>query len=212
MSLRTIVFLRRNGALGLGHVGWAFELRTGWFSAGAVENIKGAAYAPPQQMDLWTKHTLNPINAMLHQYHPYNEYKVFTIPQPRPWDAWETILWISQQPFIVLTRNCVDDAYDVLRAYGDQRVLLPSKALIPNVWYDRLPGETNHITPHSRIALIRLAAIARLTPISGDHELIIPVNAKGKRPAWRHEGTAPWKALQEALTLQSNNEDSLPTP
>ncbi|MGZ3643359.1 MAG: hypothetical protein ACXVCM_05855 [Ktedonobacteraceae bacterium] len=37
---RAVVFVRRLGANGLGHIGWAFEWNNGWFNTGSVENKK----------------------------------------------------------------------------------------------------------------------------------------------------------------------------
>lgn len=48
---RVLVFVRRTGANGLGHIGWAFEWMNGWFNAGSVENSKGKPFADPAAMD-----------------------------------------------------------------------------------------------------------------------------------------------------------------
>jgi hypothetical protein len=47
---RAIVFIRRMGATGLGHIAWAFEWYNGWFNAGSVENATNKPYAMPEEM------------------------------------------------------------------------------------------------------------------------------------------------------------------
>ena len=82
-GLRAVVAVRRNGAMGMGHVGWAFEWPTGWFNAGSVENRIGGAYEPPGKTDFWSVHTQTPL-ASLFEFGPtYDEFKVFNVPAPQ---------------------------------------------------------------------------------------------------------------------------------
>ena len=112
-GLRAVVAVRRNGAMGMGHVGWAFEWPTGWFNAGSVENRIGGAYEPPGKTDFWSVHTQTPL-ASLFEFGPtYDEFKVFNVPAPHPKDAWKTVVWVSRLHYAVQRRNCSDAAYDI---------------------------------------------------------------------------------------------------
>ena len=48
---RAVVFVRRLGANGLGHIGWAFEWKNGWFNTGSVENKTNKPFAKAEDMD-----------------------------------------------------------------------------------------------------------------------------------------------------------------
>jgi uncharacterized membrane protein HdeD (DUF308 family) len=56
-GLRALAFVRHSGAMGMGHVGWAFEWPNGWFNCGSVENRSSSAYQPAGKADFWTAHT-----------------------------------------------------------------------------------------------------------------------------------------------------------
>jgi len=103
---RAVVFVRRLGANGLGHIGWAFEWNNGWFNTGSVENKTNKAFVKPEEMGFWTAHTLDPIETMRRQNSTYDEYRLFYIAQPRPKEAWKTAIWESRQPYYALRHNC----------------------------------------------------------------------------------------------------------
>ena len=67
---RAVVFVRRSGANGLGHIGWAFEWHNGWFHAGSVENPAGKISAKPPDMGFWAAHTLEPVALMRNKATP----------------------------------------------------------------------------------------------------------------------------------------------
>ena len=64
MKMCAVVFVRRTGARGLGHVGWAFECGDGTFDAGSVENPRHSLRTSPHDMGFWTIRTHDPIKPM----------------------------------------------------------------------------------------------------------------------------------------------------
>jgi uncharacterized membrane protein HdeD (DUF308 family) len=191
---RAIVFVRRPGANGLGHIAWSFEWHNGWFNAGSVENATGKPYARPEEMGFWAMHTLDPVAAMQKQSSTYDEYKLFYVSQPCPKEAWRTVIWESRQPYFALRHNCNDVAYDVLRAYGTTELLDPAQEHIPNDWYDALPGRSYTIAEHPVIP-VQLHRMSRRELSTREIELTIPPRIKGVPPPWRMHGWRAWEEL-----------------
>ncbi|MGZ3646500.1 MAG: hypothetical protein ACXVCM_21935, partial [Ktedonobacteraceae bacterium] len=195
---RAIVFVRHIGANGLGHIGWAFEWNNGWFNAGSVENSAGKAFAKPDDMGFWTAHTLDPIGAMQKQALTYDEYKVYYVTEPRPKDAWKTVIWESRQPYSVLRHNCNDVAYDVLRAYGVTELLDPVEGLVPNDWFDAQPGP-GYIIKETPVIPIHLHLMSKRELIRKEILLTIPQHVQGTPPPWRVNGWRAWYELNYTL-------------
>ncbi len=193
---RAVVFVRRPGANGLGHIGWTFEWTNGWFNAGSVENESRKALAQPQDMGFWSAHTLDPIGAMQKQLMTYDEYKVFYVTQPRPKDAWKTVIWESRQPYTVVRHNCSDVAYDILRAYGVTELLDPVEGLVPNDWYDALPGRSYVIEENPTIPL-HLHQMSKRDLATKEIMLTIPKHMQGTPPPWRVNGWRSWQELYD---------------
>ena len=193
---RAVVFVRRLGATGLGHIAWAFEWNNGWFNTGSVENKKNMPFVIPEEMGFWAAHTLDPIATMHNQNSLYDEYKLFFVTQPRPKEAWKTAIWESRQPYYALRHNCNDVAYDILRAYGAIELLDPAQEHVPNDWYDALPGPSYKIAEHPVIP-VHLRKMSQRELATREILLTIPSRVKGTPPPWRQRG---WRAMQE-LTL-----------
>jgi hypothetical protein len=193
---RAVVFVRRVGANGLGHIGWAFEWNNGWFNTGSVENRTNKPYAKPEEMGFWTAHTLDPIATMRGQNSTYDEYKLFYIAQPGPKDAWKTAIWESRQAYFALRHNCNDVAFDILHAYGANELVNPSEEHVPNDWFDALPGSSYKIAEHPVIPL-RLHKMSQRELATREILLTIPEHIQGIPPIRDQRG---WRAMQE-LTL-----------
>ncbi len=193
---RAVVFVRRLGANGLGHIGWAFEWNNGWFNTGSVENKKNKPYVKPEEMGFWAAHTLDPIATMYNQNSMYDEYKLFYVEQPGPKEAWSIAIWESRQPYSALRHNCNDVVYDILRAYGASELLDPAQEHVPNDWYDALPGLSYKIADHPAIP-VRLHKMSLRELATSEILLTIPAHIQGTPPPWRQRG---WRAMQE-LTL-----------
>jgi uncharacterized membrane protein HdeD (DUF308 family) len=196
---RAVVFVRRSGAKGLGHVGWAFEWRTGWFNTGSVENGSNAAFAPPDKMDFWTTHTLYPVATMQAIPAGYDEFKIFHAAEPDPKLAWSTVVWLSRQGYSVVRRNCSDCAYDVLRAYGVATLVDTAQENVPNRWYDALPGRSYPILAGVEIPLNpeRAAKLAQL-PVH-EIKLHIPAYIQAAAPPWRARGGRAWYEARQRV-------------
>jgi uncharacterized membrane protein HdeD (DUF308 family) len=190
---RAVIFIRHAAAFGLGHVGWAFEWHNGWFNAGAVENEQEKVIASPQEMGLWSAHTLDPSGAMQKQLGSYDEYKVFYITQPRPKEAWRTVIWESRQPYTFVRHNCCDVVYDILRAYGTSGLPDPVEEPVPNDWYDALPGRSYLLAEFQTIPL-HLCQMSKHELATREIMLTIPERVLGTPPPWRVNG---WRAWQE---------------
>jgi uncharacterized membrane protein HdeD (DUF308 family) len=195
---RAIVFVRHPGANGLGHIGWAFEWNNGWFNAGSVENKERKPFAQPQEMGFWSAHTLDPIGVMQKQPVPYDEYKIFYVKQPCPKGAWMTVIWESREPYVILRHNCVDVAYDILRAYGATDLLDPAEEVVPNDWYDALPGRSYVIEENPAIPL-HLHKMSKRELATKEILLTIPPHVNGTPPPWRVNGWRAWQELNRAL-------------
>jgi uncharacterized membrane protein HdeD (DUF308 family) len=196
---RAVVFIRRSGAQGLGHVGWAFEWRTGWFNAGSVENRSSAAFAAPEKMDFWTTHSLRPVATMQDQPPGYDEFKVFHVANPHPKEAWKTVVWISRQPYSVVRRNCSDSAFDVLRSYGVANLIDTAQENVPIRWYDALPARSYPIRADTEIP-IDPARVARLSRLSvREVSLNIPSHIKTVPPPWHARGGRAWYEVRQRV-------------
>ncbi len=195
---RAIVFVRHIGANGLGHIGWAFEWKNGWFNAGSVENSAGKPFAKPEDMGFWSVHTLDPIAAMQRQVLPYDEYKVYFVTEPKPKDAWKTVVWESRQPYLVLRHNCNDVAYDILRAYGVTELLDPVEGLVPNDWYDAQPGPS-YIIEETPTIPVHLHLMSKRELLRREITLTIPQRVQGTPPPWRVNGWRAWSELNYTL-------------
>jgi len=150
MALKAAVYVRRSGAFGLGHVGWCFGVDATLFDAGSVENPQGTPVTPPDQMGFWNCGTTIPSVAFRHR--GYDFFKVFTVAKPDVAAALNAVQSVREQPYFVLGRNCMDDTYDVLRAFG---LLLPPPYLawFPNVWFDELKPVAQPLTNEPTLRL-----------------------------------------------------------
>ena len=128
----------------------------------------------------------------------YDEYKVFYVTQPRPKDAWKTVIWESRQPYSVFRHNCNDVAYDILRAYGVTELLDPVEGLVPNDWYDAQPGPSYIIQEISTIP-IHLHLMSKRELVMKEIMLTIPPRIQGTPPSWRVNGWRAWYELNYTL-------------
>ena len=143
-------FIRRNGASGAGHVGWAFEYTRGNSIIGAIENFQGTPFGDPGHKGMWhrlvsNQKVLNYFKAM-----DYDEYKMFELPENMiNADAAVAVLkWWEQQPYNILVGNCLHATYDILKRYG---VMLPKadwERILPNNWYNQIPGRSLVVVPN----------------------------------------------------------------
>jgi hypothetical protein len=179
-----MVFVRRSGALGLGHVGWGYQYSDGSYDEGAVENQSGMAVDPPGQNGFWNLQVTDPLADM--RKLNYDAYKTIPVSVALPNLADDTVAWLSHQWYVALGSNCVDFVYDALRSYGAD-LPWPLLHLVPNDWFDAIQG--NEI------------AIPKLAPAAAPSGLpISKLPGTPKTPAWRQPGTPEWMELKNALS------------
>lgn len=131
--MRAAAFVRFPAADGLGHLGWAFDYSDARANAGAVEDPQGAMTVGPTAMGYWDEFLTNPVSAMTAM--GYSALKYVDLQKANPVAAYRVAKWIGTQPYNLIGRNCLDDTYDVLRAYGVPELPLPSHELSPDLWF-----------------------------------------------------------------------------
>ncbi len=70
----------------------------------------------------------------------YDDVKFVDVGEANPVSAYETVLWIEKHTYIAILRNCLDDVYDVLRAYGVSDLEPPSHDWFPKNWFAHFRG------------------------------------------------------------------------
>jgi hypothetical protein len=128
----------------------------------------------------------------------YDEYKVFYVVHPLPKEAWKTVIWESRQPYSVVRHNCNDVAYDILRAYGASELLDPVEGLVPNDWYDSLPGPSYVIEENPTVP-VHLHKMSKHDLATKEIMLTIPDHIQGTPPPWRVNGWRAWQELNDTL-------------
>lgn len=146
----------------LGHVGWGFELPDGQWMVAAVE---GDQWVNGNRLNgFWSyrvpglQQALQVFANMVHQGAEYNYYKFLTVTD-QVWPdldaAMHVMAWVSAQRYELFGRNCMNSAYDVLRAFSrgghfNGRVLpSPEHNWIPNGWFNaiQVPDHDFHYLP-----------------------------------------------------------------
>jgi len=146
----SVVFVRRNATLGIGHVGWGFLIHFGedettslsgdnnLWEIGAVENHSGSPIAPPLADGYWHERTSEPLAPVAQR--GYDHYKVIPVSNIDLGAAFRAEAVVRDRPYIAAVSNCMNDVYSILKAYGVPDLPDPSKLAnwIPNTWYDHI--------------------------------------------------------------------------
>lgn len=180
--MRAAAFIRYHSGDGFGHVGWAFEVRSDLVDAGSVENHRGHLFTPASRMGFWNGCFHDAIVQMRER--GYDDLKWVEVPNADPLLAYRTALWIRRNAYRVLHRNCEDDVYDVLRAYGVAGLPLPSLLWFPKSWFKRFAGTLEHLN-----------AYAWPDAPDGEPEPAAIESAQPWQPTWRR----PWHPHFHAL-------------
>lgn len=184
--MRAAVFVRYHSGDGFGHVGWAFETGDS-VDAGSVENHSGHIFTPATEMGFWNGCFSDPVAEMRRR--GYNDLKWAEVENADPLRAYRTVAWIKHEAYKALHRNCEDDVYDVLRAYGVQNLTAPTLIWFPKSWFKRFHGALEHLPEFAWPRRPREAARASLPAIDA---------AEPWRPTWRR----PWHPHFHALKLR----------
>jgi hypothetical protein len=173
--VRAACFIRYRSGDGFGHVGWAFDMGDGTVNAGSVENHGGHIFTPASKMGFWDACFADPVAAMAD--HGYDDLKWMQVDRPDPLLAYRTVRWIEHEAYKALHRNCEDDVYDVLRAFGVRDLVLPSLVWFPKSWFRRLRGTLEHVNAYTWPQ-------ARASILHGDGG----ISGQAWQPTWRR----PW--------------------
>ena len=143
-------FIRRNGANGAGHVGWAFEHSPGKSIIGAIENFSGGPFTDPNHKGMW--HRMAPNNKVLNYFKAmnYDEYKMLELPMQavRVEAALAGLRWWEKQSYNVLFANCLHATYDILTRYGCHLPKADWERIFPNNWFDQIPVPSHVVVPN----------------------------------------------------------------
>ncbi len=144
----------------LGHVAWGYEYPDGSWCVGTSEG--------PDWHGIWNgfwQQHLPSLDAAL-MYFSYNMrvlsqtdydyYKLLEVNNgvtPNCQYADQVAQWVSQQPYVVFGRNCMNDTYDVLRAYAGgcyngSNLPTPETNWIPNGWFNAIVSDEYYKLPN----------------------------------------------------------------
>lgn len=204
MSMQAWVAVRYSGAGGLGHVGWAFQWDAGRVICGGTENPPGTPHASVKDKGAW--HTCIPVQDVLREFTRthvgcpgYDAVKVITLPNANPGNAWNVMSWCEQQDYWVTGiprgRNCMDDSFDVLTAFGLPNLPWPTTNPAPGGWFNVMPGQLISLKG------MKLAAEAELESFA-----MPPVEPM--KPSWRIEGTPEYQKFLEGIEAVKAEEEA----
>lgn len=125
------IFLNRNGANGLGHVGGAFLMENGMFRCFATENPPGDIFVPAQYKGCWIEDCENSLDAVIATFqksrtftlpngnrleisNEYTEWKRLDVSDVYPELARAMLEKRRGEDYHLNDRNCENDVYDVL--------------------------------------------------------------------------------------------------
>lgn len=191
--MRGAVFVSYHSGDGFGHMGWAFENGDS-VDAGSVENHSGHIFTPASEMGFWNGRFSDPVAEM--RKRGYNDLKWVEVENADPLLAYRTVLWIEREAYRAPHRNCEDDVYDVLRAYGLKNLAAPTLIWFPKSWFKRFHGALEHLPEFAWPARPRYlgASIPQHDTSLGAHDSA----AKPWRPTWRR----PWHRHFHGLKLR----------
>ncbi len=172
----------------LGHVAWGYEYPNGEWLIGAVEgpDWRGGLNG------FWAVKRPNLRSALMYfakmkeQGAEYNCYKLLTV-TPRthvsPEYADQMVRWISQQKYELFGRNCMNSAYDVLRAFCNGKYNFadlphPNGNWIPNGWFNAIQTHEYYKLP-TKYSALQLQ----------DNIVEFDLNGEVSVPEWRKRGS-----------------------
>lgn len=141
------VFMRPNMPVAAGHAGWGFHLGNGRFVAGAVDGTGLTPYIRPEDDKTyhWVKEFASEEamkNEFKHwgngmQHAQYTHYKRIAVLNPNVAAARRKAESYKNSGYAVLMKNCMDETYHTLIAYGVASSILPwpSTNWMPNTWF-----------------------------------------------------------------------------
>ena len=107
--------------------------------------------------------------------------------------AYRTVKWLATKPYQLIQRNCMDDAYDVLRAYGVPNLPVPSHEILPNEWFLQFQAACNSV------ASFVWTKEKKLAPVQRAVVNVVLKALPAKVPTWRQAGHPDWHMLQAQI-------------
>jgi hypothetical protein len=193
--MRAAVFIRYHGADELGHVGWAFDFDPVGVNSGSVENHRGSFFAPNAADDFWTEFSGDPVAIM--RARGYDDAKYVDLEAADPLCAYRVVLWVQTQAYKAAHRNCEDDAYDVLRAFGVKNLPAPVFHWFPKRFFALFNGTLAHLPTFAwpKAATVQTGGSSIETP---DLQALTPL-----RPQWRQPWSLDFHILNMRRLMQS---------
>lgn len=166
MSGEFFLFVNTKQAARLGHVGWGFLLADGkTYMFGSTDHlyrhhemdlpawINYMSVPPGEHTDWWcgygTREDMLKAMARSSEHIWYHKCKGVEIQNADPSAAEKVAREQQFAGWTVLTNNCVQQTYEIVKAYGaDCKIPSPWENpfnLIPRVWFDSFTGETVHL-------------------------------------------------------------------
>lgn len=151
MNGRAYVFIRKDGAplpLGCaGHVAWGVELADGTFFCGSTENPGGAPIVLPGGENGWWGELFNSEAAACAAVRArnYDGYKVATVRDAQPEAARTVGEETRHRGYQAVGGNCLDHAWDVLKAYSVKDLPWAQTHPSPNDWFAVFNGEYHNL-------------------------------------------------------------------
>lgn len=164
------LFVNVKQAARFGHVGWGFLLEDETYMFGATDHlyrhheldipawIDYMSVPAGEHTDWWceygTKQQMLAAMTDSRQHIWYHKAKGVKVANPDPVAARKVALSQEHAGWAVLNNNCVQQAYEIVKAYGADRVI-PNPwenpfNLIPRVWFNSFQGEFIELHPSSR--------------------------------------------------------------
>jgi hypothetical protein len=118
----------------------------------------------------------------------YARYKTLSLQDGDPDKAWRVVCWVKEQPYHVTGiprgRNCMDDAFDILVAYGAGFLPWPTTHPAPNFWFDSIQAPAMQLP---------LKMPLKLAVGKSKRKLTLPKVERTEIPPWRAEGTEEYR-------------------
>ena len=164
------LFVNVKQAARFGHVGWGFQLEDETFMFGATDHlyrhhemdlaawIDYMSVAPGEHTDWWcgfgTREKMLEAMTDSREHIWYHKAKGVKVANCDPRAARKAAEFSQHCGWSVLSNNCVQQTWEIVRAYGADRVI-PNPwdnafNLIPRVWFKSFEGETVELNPNSR--------------------------------------------------------------
>lgn len=164
------VFINFEQAVGLGHIGWGFQVDDDQYYFGSTDHLWNTKYpiwhpielirymdvAPAANNDYWAQ--LGTEEDMLHimqtgDHVRYHAYKKLAVENPDPAGAKVRADTMEHNGWNVALNNCVHQSYKVLSTYGAQGLLpCPYKLSnrIPRKWFGLIESDIVVLQPRVR--------------------------------------------------------------